>query len=613
VIAEVEAAMSSDYTNAVWKTDSRAGDDSKLLPSHVEDYAQMAQMCLERMSRIWNEIELPRDKRRGELDDISHEVAHVWSMAIERAKRKKEECQQQIEDSVQEIYRIKEELGEFSRDSHRQGIEGVLKLEKIVGCSLQARYEAVQEILMQWKNQRAAREADFKSLQSQINNLRIRFGDVVIAPSLSPRKSDISLANLHRLTGDLEECKTEKLKRERELATLLSKLRSVCLQLGENDIDIAAMAHPSLKFYREALPDQFSLVRPSFSNQPGLQRNIRPEDVELDLSNETFVKLEAKIVDVFDWKASREKQVVEVADVLKNLWNVLGIPEDNLERGIHIRALEGPTRLHLQSIEKCKNEVRRLEKEKARQLWELIDSERETLERLCEETWLPMPKLCTLLTINNDDDGDGSSVGKISDALSKLTRMIDETRSLAEKREPILIQINEIERSRAEVAWLSEYEQDSDRYKGRDSTKKLNRALRAGRMRDKLPDMIKILRKAIVQWEQEERCPFVYGNQDYNVVLDNMEIELTATRQPPARNRARNNARGRTPSRAAYTPPPPQVLSPTPSTLDPHDDTGYVPSHLPQYSGSGPRNTTQRKKVIKRSLTPSLTRRLNLL
>ena len=173
-------------------------------------------------------------------------------------------------------------------------------------------------------------------------------------------QSDISLGNLHKLTEDLEECKTEKLKRERELATLLSKLRSVCLQLGENDIDIAAMAHPSLRFYREALPgemnglyaakslfeflDQFSLVRPSFSNQPGLQRNIRPEDVELDLSNETFAKLEAKIVDVFDWKASREKQIVEVADVLKNLWNALDIPEDDLERGIHIRALEGPTR-----------------------------------------------------------------------------------------------------------------------------------------------------------------------------------------------------------------------------------------------------------------------------
>ena len=65
-----------------------------------------------------------------------------------------------------------------------------------------------------------------------------------------------------------------------------------------------------------------------------------------------------------------------------------------------------------------------MEKEKARQLWELIDIQRAELEQLCEETRLPMPKLCPLLTIDSDEDGDGSPVGKISDALSKLTKMV---------------------------------------------------------------------------------------------------------------------------------------------------------------------------------------------
>lgn len=90
--------------------------------------------------------------------------------------------------------------------------------------------------------------------------------------------------------------------------------------------------------------DQFSLVRPSFSNQPGLQRNIRPEDIELDLSNETFLRLEAKIADVYNQKDDREKQTAGIAEVLRNLWDVLNIPEDDLERGITVRSLEGPTR-----------------------------------------------------------------------------------------------------------------------------------------------------------------------------------------------------------------------------------------------------------------------------
>jgi len=79
-------------------------------------------------------------------------------------------------------------LGDCTRDSRKQGIEGLLKLEVIVGSSLQTRYEAVQELLREWGAQRRQRETEFKELQSEINNLRLRFGEVVIAPFSSPCK-----------------------------------------------------------------------------------------------------------------------------------------------------------------------------------------------------------------------------------------------------------------------------------------------------------------------------------------------------------------------------------------------------------------------------------------
>lgn len=79
-------------------------------------------------------------------------------------------------------------MGDCTRDSRKQGIEGLLKLEVIVGSSLQTRYEAVQELLREWGAQRSQRETEFKELQSEINNLRLRFGEVVIAPSSNPCK-----------------------------------------------------------------------------------------------------------------------------------------------------------------------------------------------------------------------------------------------------------------------------------------------------------------------------------------------------------------------------------------------------------------------------------------
>jgi len=223
------------------------------------------------------------------------------------------------------------------------------------------------------------------------------------------------------------------------LAALLSKLRSACVPLGENDIEIAASAHPSLKFYREALPGKahsfviwtefslcglghFSVVRPSFSNQPGLQRNIRPEDVELDLSDQTFAALQEKILEVYDLRDVREKQATDVAGALKYLWDLLEVPEDDLERGMLVRCLEGPTRLQMQSIDRCRNEIRQLETTRSDQLWTLIYRARKQLEDICEETMLPMPQLCPLLTGNYNEDDDSKPVGMISDALSKLKK-----------------------------------------------------------------------------------------------------------------------------------------------------------------------------------------------
>ena len=98
--------MSSDHLNSPWSPASRASDDNKLLKPHVEEYVRMAHTCVEKMSRLWNEIEFPRDDRLRELDDISQEVKFVWSSAVEKAEKRKEEYQRRIDDAVQEIYRF---------------------------------------------------------------------------------------------------------------------------------------------------------------------------------------------------------------------------------------------------------------------------------------------------------------------------------------------------------------------------------------------------------------------------------------------------------------------------------------------------------------------------
>eukprot|EP00210_Caulerpa_lentillifera_P006216 g5938.t1 len=598
--------MSADSADThSWNAAFKTADDGKLLKTHVEEYAKMAQTCVDKVSRLWNEIGLPRSDRQKEFDEVATAVRNVWSATVDRAERKKRERQKEIEEAVSEIYRIKEELGDCTRDNRRQGIEGLLKLEMIVDSSLHTRYEAIQELLREWRSQRSQREAEFKELQSEINNLRLRFGEVVIASSLSPCKYDVSLMNLQKLSEELEQCKAEKLRRERELAALLSKLRSACVPLGENDIEIAASAHPSLRYYREALPGHFSLVRPSFSNQPGLQRNIRPEDVELDLSDQTFASLGQKILEVYDLGAAREKQTAEVAAALKYLWDMLEIPEDDLDRGMTMRALEGPTKLHMQSIEKCRNEIRQLETTRSSQLWELIHKAREELEDVCEETMIPMPQLCPLLTFNDYEDEDNKPVGRISEALAKLRKTINEMRELSEKRAPIIQQITQLENARVEVEWLTEYELDADRYKGRDSSKKIDRALKAGRMRDKFPDMIKRLKKSVCKWEQDERRSFIYRGQDYGVVLEDMLMSLDKKQPTTGKQLYRSRTTRRPVSRNTLYTPPPTVNSPHGDLEGDLFASGGPPLGIFN-SDNQPGVSGRTKKVIKRSVTPRI-------
>jgi len=54
----------------------------------------------------------------------------------------------------------------------------------------------------------------------------------------------------------------------------------------------------------------------------------------------------------------------------------------------------------------------------------LIHRAKEELEDVCEETMVPMPQLCPLLTIDDFEDENNKPVGKLSDALAKLKKTV---------------------------------------------------------------------------------------------------------------------------------------------------------------------------------------------
>jgi hypothetical protein len=75
---------------------------------------------------------------------------------------------------------------------------------------------------------------------------------------------------------------------------------------------------------------------------------------------------------------------------------------------------------------------------------------------------------------------------------------------LTSKRATIIASINEVEGARSEELWLAEYEGDAQRYQGRDANKKLQRAIRAAKLRDRLPQAISDLHRLLDEWKESE-------------------------------------------------------------------------------------------------------------
>ena len=50
---------------------------------------------------------------------------------------------------------------------------------------------------------------------------------------------------------------------------------------------------------------------------------------------------------------------------------------------------------------------------------------------------------------------------------------------------------------------------------GRDANRKLQRSIKAGKQRERLPSLVEQLRQVLTQWQMQHRIPFTYGSQDY--------------------------------------------------------------------------------------------------
>lgn len=497
-----------------------------LLGSHLEDYDRASRDYAQKLRSVWDDLGLLDEDHDAGLRDIMKSVHGVWCSALERAEDGRRSLRERLDEALDEIAALREQLaddedcgGASSTSSPDLENNGLLPgdPEARIDCArtLKGRYEAALESLEGWRERRAERLKEFDLVLGDMAKLRARLGEPMPPSARDKERLDISLKHLEYLRYELERSHAEKGRRERELEGLLSRVRKICIELGEDDQQMAAEVHPSLRRYQDLMPN-LCAFRPSYmAHKEPLKDESETE--EIDLSEGTFRGLEMKIGELKNVKIVRQQQAVEICDMLRSLWVALEIPQHDVDRGTYSRLLDGPSRLHTKTLTKCMKEVQRLEKAQAQLLLGLILQKKDELEELCKATHLPMPDVSPLL-VGGDGQTEGNC-GMIADNLAKLVRMVAEVNLMCEKRAEIVGTIDDLQVVMDEVEWLTEFEGDRSRYsgRGREQNRKLQRALKAGKVREKLPEKLQQLEEAISTWEQAEGQPFIYDGKNYRL------------------------------------------------------------------------------------------------
>lgn len=86
--------------------------DVEVLHACSQSYLQHSRACADQLHHVWQDLEVVQEDQRRELGDITNHAQQAWSEAVHFAENKRASLQQRVNDNLNEIDRIKEQLGE---------------------------------------------------------------------------------------------------------------------------------------------------------------------------------------------------------------------------------------------------------------------------------------------------------------------------------------------------------------------------------------------------------------------------------------------------------------------------------------------------------------------
>ncbi|CAL5229870.1 g13281 [Coccomyxa viridis] len=466
------------------------------------------------MQKVWQDLEVSESARQVALGEAMAQACHAWSSALSRCTQHRTEVAEQISALLDQTGMIADELGEASSLGSR---------EKAVGSTIVAQRQVAEKQLAEWKERRTARLSQVEELQAEMNGLRSRVGlqtgallgrQVLTQDAMEAQR--IEIARLQ------EECA----QRMQTLEGMLASLSAQCAELGEDLGALAAEAHPSLRGLRD------------------MDGAVQGLSDAADLSDRTFKALDDKAARLRKLKAERRRQAGALLGILKNLCNVLEIKPDSVEQRSCISLIESAACVHTASLDKVKAEIEALHGRKAEAMRAMTQAQHRELEDICTASHMAVPPLPSTPSAEAGLSG-AALCDQVAEMMAKVAEQVREAEEEAERRGPVLTALQDLASMRTECAWLASYEKDDARFKGRDANRNLQRSLKAGKVRERLPSAVQQLAGAVEQWQDERGSAFMHDGQPLQEVLSTMLEEIQAeARQRMDHHKSQGSRRG---------------------------------------------------------------------
>mmetsp|Transcript_34194 Transcript_34194/g.82327 ORF Transcript_34194/g.82327 Transcript_34194/m.82327 type:complete len:677 (+) Transcript_34194:198-2228(+) len=494
-----------------------------LSPSRTitESLNALASSTAQQLERIWDQVGYAPEERASQLSDLLMKFRDQCEQKIQEEQNVAETFRQTIADSNDEIRKLSSALkvtvdaellvdlpvpggdndgdnenGESTIDGGHHGLTLTEQLATLETTMERLRSDAI-----------VARE-DLQQCLDYLIESHQALG-VPLDDQWNDVESDLTLSRQQKFHAKVDEMKQEVSARTSAVIQLVRDCQKLM-----NDLCMDPNQDGNASAFDRRIAS--SLVRSKDSSF--IMASKFETDTCTGIGSKALEQLTTRATELSQEKRRRKTLLQDMGQEIVVLWEQLGISEDEQRT-----FTEGVKGIGMDTIDKGKTELDRLQALKSTMIGKLVGEARDTIQQLWEETNATLDQRRSFEAMNVRDESlfDDQLLDTHNDYIQVLVARLESMKPIIraiERREDILRERMEYE----------ELQKDSDRLKQRGSAmakQLMEEEKMARRIKRDLPKLTKHLEDKLVEWKESHGEEFIFNGEVYVEAMARQEEE----------------------------------------------------------------------------------------